>query len=109
VRQEVVLAMVTKGPADGCQLRSRLRQTLGPLGEEMNAGQISATLARLEKAGLVACDQAAGPDSPERKVYVLTPVGNQRVSSRLAEASWPKTRPGRAPSHICCCRGGADG
>ena len=53
MQQEVVLAMLAKEPSHGYQLRARLRQALGPLGEAMNAGQIYVTLARLEKAGLV--------------------------------------------------------
>src|SRR6266567_5199167 len=91
--------MVAKEPAHGYQLRTRLRQALGPLGDEMNAGQIYVTLARLEKAGLVACEQAPGlPDRPDRKVYVLTPAGQQRVSSWLVEVSWP--RPDLAEFHL---------
>ena len=54
MQQEVVLAMLAKEPSQGYQLRARLDQALGPLGEAMNDGQIYVTLGRLEKAGLVA-------------------------------------------------------
>ena len=54
----------------------------------MNAGQIYVTLARLERAGLVAREQADGP--PDRKVYALTPAGQQRVAAWLTEVNWPK-------------------
>ena len=71
-----MLALLAKEPSHGYQLRARLRQALGPLGEGMNAGQVYVTLTRLEKAGLVASEQAAGlPDRPDRKVYELTPAG----------------------------------
>ena len=94
-----MLAMLAKEPSHGYQLRARLGQALGPLGEAMNAGQIYVTLARLEKAGLVTCEQAAGlPDRPDRKVYALTPAGQQRVSGWLAEVSWPK--PDLAEFHL---------
>jgi DNA-binding PadR family transcriptional regulator len=94
VQQEVVLAMLAKEPAHGYQLRARLRQALGPLGDAMNAGQIYVTLARLEKAGLVASEQAAGlPDRPDRKVYALAADGQQRVAGWLAEVSWPGPAP----------------
>ena len=90
MQQEVVLALLAKEPSHGYQLRARLRQALGPLGEGMNAGQVYVTLTRLEKAGLVASEQAAGlPDRPDRKVYELTPAGQQRVADWLAEVSWP--------------------
>ena len=47
MQQEVVLAMLAKEPSHGYQLRGRLRQALGPLGDMMNDGQIYVTLARL--------------------------------------------------------------
>ena len=99
MRQEVVLAMLAKEPSHGYQLRARLGQALGPLGEAMNAGQIYVTLARLEKAGLVACERAAGlPDRPDRKVYALTAAGQQRAARWLTEVSWPK--PDLAEFHL---------
>ena len=65
----------------------------------MNAGQISVTLSRLAKAGLVTCEQAAGlPDRPVRKVYALTAAGQQRVGGWLADVSWPG--PGMAEFHL---------
>jgi DNA-binding PadR family transcriptional regulator len=94
MQQEVVLAMLAKEPSHGYELRARLRQALGPLGDAMNAGQIYVTLTRLEKAGLVASEPAAGlPDRPDRKVYALTPDGQQRVAGWLAEISWPGGAP----------------
>jgi DNA-binding PadR family transcriptional regulator len=99
VQQEVVLAMLAKEPSHGYQLRARLGQALGPLGDAMNAGQIYVTLARLEKAGLVECERAAGlPDRPDRKMYALTAAGQQRVTDWLAEVAWPK--PDLAEFHL---------
>jgi DNA-binding PadR family transcriptional regulator len=60
VQQEVVLAMLAKEPSYGYQLRARMRQALGPLGDAMNDGQVYVTLTRMEKAGLVTSEQAAG-------------------------------------------------
>ncbi len=99
MNQEVVLALLAKEPSYGYELRARLRDALGPLGEGMNDGQIYVTLARLEKAGQVRCEREAGlPDRPERKVYSLTPAGQQRVAGWLAEVSWP--RPDLAEFHL---------
>jgi DNA-binding PadR family transcriptional regulator len=92
VQQEVVLALLAKEPSHGYELRARLRQALGPLGDGMNAGQIYVTLTRLEKAGLVTSEQAAGT-GPDRKVYALTPDGQQRVASWLSEVGWPGPAP----------------
>jgi DNA-binding PadR family transcriptional regulator len=92
--QEVVLALLAKEPSHGYELRGRLQEALGPLGDAMNAGQIYVTLTRLEKAGLVTAERVAGQaDRPDRKVYALTPDGQQRVADWLAEVSWPKPAP----------------
>lgn len=97
--QDVLLAMLAKEPSHGYGLRRRLRQALGPFGEALNAGQIYVTLARLERAGLVSCEQSEGlPDRPDRKVYTLTAAGQQRVAAWLAEVSWPK--PDLAEFHL---------
>jgi DNA-binding PadR family transcriptional regulator len=89
--QEVVLALLAKEPSHGYELRARLRQALGPLGDAMNAGQIYVTLGRLEKAGLIEAERAPGlPDRPDRKMFGLTAEGQQRVSDWLAEVSWPR-------------------
>ena len=83
MQQEVVLAMLAKEPSQGYQLRARMNDALGPLGEALNAGQIYVTLGRLEKAGLVAVEEtpeAAGPSDRDRKVYVLTATGQERVA-----------------------------
>ncbi|MGP7997516.1 MAG: PadR family transcriptional regulator [Streptosporangiaceae bacterium] len=99
MQQEVVLAMLAKEPSHGYELRARLGEALGPLGDAMNAGQIYVTLTRLEKAGLVSVEHTAGlPDRPDRKVYALTPAGQQRVADWLAEVSWP--RPDLAEFHL---------
>jgi DNA-binding PadR family transcriptional regulator len=90
VQQEVILAMLAKEPSYGYELRARLRQALGPVGEDLNAGQVYVTLTRLEKAGLVTATAEPGQTRPDRKVYELTAAGQQRVSAWLAEVSWPR-------------------
>ncbi len=99
MQQEVVLALLAKEPSHGYQLRSRLQQALGPAGDALNAGQIYVTLSRLEKAGLVTCEQEPGlPDRPDRKVYELTAAGQQRVTDWIGDVSWPG--PGLAEFHL---------
>jgi DNA-binding PadR family transcriptional regulator len=99
VQQEVVLAMLAKEPSHGYELRARLNDALGPLGDEINAGQIYVTLGRLEKAGLVATDaNRPTSDRSERKVYRLTAAGEERVAQWVHEVNWP--RPDLAEFHL---------
>ncbi len=91
MQQEVVLAMLAKEPSHGYELRARLKHALGPVGADLNAGQVYVTLTRLEKAGLVVSTPADGVrDRPDRKVYELTALGQQRVTEWLTEVSWPR-------------------
>jgi DNA-binding PadR family transcriptional regulator len=55
-------------------------------------------LGRLEKAGLVEVDGPANTREQERKVYVLTALGQERVRDWLTEVSWPK--PDLAEFHL---------
>ena len=98
MQQEVVLALLAKEPSHGYQLRARLRDALGPLGDGMNAGQIYVTLTRLEKAGLLAVGPSAAGERADRKVYALTAGGQQRVAEWVAETGWPK--PDLAEFHL---------
>jgi DNA-binding PadR family transcriptional regulator len=98
VRQEVLLALLAKEPAQAYELRARLNAALGSLGAEMNDGQIYVPLGRLEKAGLVSVERSGSRERPERKVYALTAAGQARVGEWLSEASWP--RPDLAEFHL---------
>ncbi|RIQ29555.1 PadR family transcriptional regulator [Jiangella rhizosphaerae] len=101
MQQEVVLALLAKEPSHGYQLRARLRQALGPVGEAMNAGQVYVVLTRLEKAGLVTTESpapATAKDTADRKTYALTAKGQHRVAEWLTEVSWPK--PDLAEFHL---------
>jgi DNA-binding PadR family transcriptional regulator len=97
MQQEVLLALLAKEACQGSQLRARLIQALGPLGETMNDGQIYVTLGRLERVGLIARHREDGSLS-ERKLYELTAAGQERVAEWLAEVEWPK--PDLAEFHL---------
>lgn len=100
MRQEVVLALLAKEPSQGYQLRARFEEALGALGEGLNAGHIYVTLGRLEKMGMVALEESptGGTQRADRKVYHLTPAGQERVHQWLSETGWP--RPDLAEFHL---------
>ena len=93
VVQEVLLALLAAQDSYGYQLQARLQLALGPLAEALNGGQVYVTLARLEKAGLVASHRVGQADRPDRKVYELTADGRQRLREWLEDTSWPKPVP----------------
>jgi DNA-binding PadR family transcriptional regulator len=97
VQQEVVLAMLAKEPCHGYELRARLGRSLGPVAEGISEAQMYVTLTRLEKGGLVARLEAPTQRS-DRKVYCLTPAGQERVTEWMADVSWP--RPDLAEFHM---------
>jgi DNA-binding PadR family transcriptional regulator len=97
VQQEVVLAMLAKEPSHGYELRARLARALGPVAEGINEAQMYVTLARLEKGGFVARLDAPAQRS-DRKVYSLTPTGQERVTEWMSDVSWP--RPDLAEFHM---------
>jgi DNA-binding PadR family transcriptional regulator len=91
--QDVVLALLAKGPSYGYELRQRLLAALGPLGAAFNAGQVYVTLSRLERAGLVESTEVGQAHRPDRRVYELTVAGHERVAAWVAEVDWPKPAP----------------
>jgi DNA-binding PadR family transcriptional regulator len=96
--QDVVLALLAKGPSHGYELRHRLQAALGPLGSGFNAGQVYVTLTRLERAGLVASQHVGQADRADRRVYELASAGHERVVAWLTELDWP--RPAPAEFHL---------
>ena len=90
--QDVVLALLAKGPSYGYELGQRLQSALGP-GSGLNAGQVYVTLGRLERGGLVATRQVSHAARPDRKMYELTAAGHDRVAAWLAGTDWPKPAP----------------
>jgi DNA-binding PadR family transcriptional regulator len=97
MQQEVVLAMLAKEPSHGYELRARLGRALGPVAEGINEAQMYVTLSRLEKGGFVARLDAPTQRS-DRKVYCLTPAGQERVTEWMTDVSWP--RPDLAEFHM---------
>jgi DNA-binding PadR family transcriptional regulator len=91
--QDVVLALLAKGPSHGYELRQRLVGALGPFGSAFNAGQVYVTLGRLERAGLVESAEVGQSHRPDRRVYELTAAGHDRVVAWVAEVDWPKPAP----------------
>lgn len=81
---EIVLALLRQGPAHGYDLK-RDYDSWFPDARALAFGQVYATLARLERDGLVEVVETRIDGGPERTVYALTDAGHQRVMDWLAE------------------------
>jgi DNA-binding PadR family transcriptional regulator len=90
--EELVLGMLKLGPAHGYELRSRVREELGPAWR-VASSQLYAWLRRLEEGGYVSSALAEAPGGPPRRVYSLTPAGEERFWQWLLSGS---TSPRRA-------------
>ena len=88
MQQEVVLAMLAKEPSQGYQLRARLNDALGPLGEALNAGQIYVILGRLEKADLVALEET--PESTGPPTGTARSTRSPRPASSASRSGSPR-------------------
>ncbi|HEY8718678.1 PadR family transcriptional regulator [Pengzhenrongella sp.] len=82
------MALLAGGPRHGYDLK-RAHDAWFPGGKPLAFGQVYATVARLERDGLVEQSAAVVVAGPERIVYALTPAGTDRVQQWLSEPSEP--------------------
>jgi DNA-binding PadR family transcriptional regulator len=78
-----LLALLSRQPAHGYELKQALEQRFDGVLPPLNAGQIYTTLQRLERDGLVAGDQIAQSDRPNKRVYALTQAGDDALRDWL--------------------------
>ena len=85
-----LLALLSRGPRYGYQLRSEFEASTGATWP-LNVGQVYTTLSRLERDGMVA---HAGADEEGRFVYRITPEGEAHVrhwfATPVARAERPR-------------------
>ncbi|MDR1188646.1 MAG: PadR family transcriptional regulator [Bifidobacteriaceae bacterium] len=87
-----MLALLDGGPSHGWALKQRYDQLLGQ-GRELKFGQVYATLARLQRDGLVQDVGFARGDGAERRVYAITERGVEDFDTWLRTPHLPSGRP----------------
>ncbi|MFJ4963986.1 lineage-specific thermal regulator protein [Streptomyces sp. ADI96-02] len=88
-----LLALLSRGPAHGYELKQDLEQLLGAAYPQPNVGQIYVTLSRLEKSGLIEGEEIAQSSRPNKKIYRLTDAGREALSVWFEEtADEPRVR-----------------
>lgn len=85
---DVLLGVLGDGPAHGYDLK-QAHDDRFPAARALAYGQVYATLARLERDGLVDVIETSQAAGPERRVYALTDTGRTRLASWLEDAEEP--------------------
>lgn len=88
--RHAVLGLLAQRPRHGYELRAAFEAVVG--GEEnwdVKPAQIYTTLARMEKAGLVAEQSIEQDAGPEKRVYAITPAGYQALQDWFTEGAEP--------------------
>ncbi len=84
----VLLGVLASGPAHGYDLK-RAHDSRFPAARPLAYGQVYATLARLQRDGLVEAVETRQDAGPERTVYALTPAGHDDLARWLEETEQP--------------------
>jgi DNA-binding PadR family transcriptional regulator len=85
---DVLLGVLVDGPAHGYDLKQAHDERF-PAARSLAFGQVYATLARLERDGLVDVIETSQAAGPERRVYALTDAGRTQLTSWLEHAEEP--------------------
>jgi DNA-binding PadR family transcriptional regulator len=80
----VVLGLLSDAPAHGYDLK-RVHDARFPGSKKLPYGQIYATLARLQRDGLVEAVETGKESGPERTVYAITESGQRVLRTWLEE------------------------
>jgi DNA-binding PadR family transcriptional regulator len=74
--RNAVLGLLVQRPRHGYDLRAAFEAVMGGAENwDVKPAQIYSTVARLEKAGLIAEDRVDQDAGPEKRVYAITPAG----------------------------------
>jgi DNA-binding PadR family transcriptional regulator len=79
-----LLSLLAQEPRHGYDLKSAFEALLGGTWP-LNIGQVYTTLGRLERDGLVECEVVPQDLLPDRKVYAITPAGQEELTRWLAQ------------------------
>ena len=77
--RHALLALLSKEPAHGYELKQAVEAEFGELWPPVNVGQIYKTLGRLEADGLVRSANVAQASRPDKRVFELTAAGRNEL------------------------------
>jgi DNA-binding PadR family transcriptional regulator len=82
-----LLALLAKEPAHGYRLKHLLERTFGEAYPSPNIGQVYVTLQRLARDGLVSSQPVTQASRPAKRVYELTPAGQDALAAWIESPS----------------------
>ena len=85
--RHALLALLSKEPAHGYELKQAVEAEFGELWPPVNIGQIYKTLGRLEAGGLVRSSTVAQASRPDKKVFELTAAGREELAAWIERPS----------------------
>jgi len=89
--RHAVLGLLAQRPRHGYELRAAFEAVAG--GSEnwdLKPAQVYTTLARMEKNGLVTEQSIEQDGGPEKRIYAITPEGEQELQAWFAESALPE-------------------
>ncbi len=85
----VCLGILSRGSATGYEIQKAMKEGWPSLFFEASYGSIYPALAKLTDEGLVTCREETEVGRPDRKVYSITPEGDQAFSQSLLKPLTP--------------------
>jgi DNA-binding PadR family transcriptional regulator len=85
--RHALLALLSKEPAHGYELKQAVEAEFGELWPPVNIGQIYKTLGRLEDDGLVRSATVTQASRPDKKVFELTAAGREELVAWIDQPS----------------------
>jgi DNA-binding PadR family transcriptional regulator len=79
--RHALLALLSKEPAHGYELKQAVEAEFGELWPPVNVGQLYKTLGRLEADGLVRSASVAQASRPDKRVFELTAAGRDELQA----------------------------
>lgn len=89
--RHAVLGLLAQRPRHGYELRAAFEAVAG--GSEnwdLKPAQVYTTLARMEKSGLVSEQSIEQDGGPEKRIYAITPEGEEALQAWFAESALPE-------------------
>ncbi|GBD45398.1 hypothetical protein HRbin41_00199 [bacterium HR41] len=85
----VLMSLLARRPAHGYELHQEVEERLHGLMSSVNPGQVYATLQRLERDGLIVGADVEQSERPNKRVYELTPSGEEELRTWSQSPSPP--------------------